>query len=90
MHPASRAGTSFATVRNIGMFHGMIAATTPTGSRYTSTAPPNAPRRVSCHGCFAATSARAPIIAPGSRACAEREKVIGAPISVVISCASSS
>jgi hypothetical protein len=31
--PANNAGTSFVTIRNCGMFHGTIAATTPTGSR---------------------------------------------------------
>ena len=49
MQPASSAGTSLLIAMNSGTFHGMIAATTPTGSRRT-TLWPNRPLRVSSHG----------------------------------------
>ena len=46
--PASSAGTSLAMVRNCGMFHGTIAATTPTGSLRTWISAPKKPDRTSC------------------------------------------
>jgi hypothetical protein len=33
VHPAARAGASFHVISSSGEFHGVIAATTPTGSR---------------------------------------------------------
>ncbi len=39
------------------MFHGTIAATTPTGSRRMCRSDPKKPGRVSCHGYFSATIA---------------------------------
>src|SRR3954470_8064378 len=49
VQPASSAGTSLLMAMNNGTFHGMIAATTPTGSRRTRVSP-NMPLRVSSHG----------------------------------------
>src|SRR3954447_8202078 len=49
VHPASSAGTTLLMAMNSGTFHGMIAATTPTGSRRTRVSP-NMPVRVSSHG----------------------------------------
>ena len=49
-HPASRAGASFVAIRNCGMFHGTIAATTPADSLRTITSSPNAPVRTASHG----------------------------------------
>ena len=49
MQPASSAGTSLLIAMNSGTFQGMIAATTPTGSRRTRLTP-NMPVRVSSHG----------------------------------------
>ena len=40
VHPASRAGATLLLISPIGAFHGMIAPTTPTGSR---TSRPNSP-----------------------------------------------
>jgi hypothetical protein len=40
VHPASSAGATLLLIRAIGAFHGMIAPTTPTGSR---TSRPNCP-----------------------------------------------
>jgi len=40
VHPASSAGATLLLIRAIGAFHGMIAPTTPTGSR---TSKPNCP-----------------------------------------------
>ena len=40
VHPASSAGMSLVAMRNCGMFHGMMAATTPTGSLQTMTSLP--------------------------------------------------
>src|SRR4051794_41084665 len=53
VHPASSAGTTLLMAMNSGTFHGMIAATTPTGSRRTRLSP-NIPVRVSSHGNVAA------------------------------------
>ena len=50
VQPASSAGISLVTIRNCGMFHGTIAATTPTGSRRMWMSEPKRPGRVSCHG----------------------------------------
>ena len=33
VHPAARAGATFQVISSSGEFHGVIAATTPTGSR---------------------------------------------------------
>src|SRR3954469_23375887 len=49
VQPASSAGISLLMAMNSGTFHGMIAATTPTGSRRTRDSP-NRPLRVSSHG----------------------------------------
>jgi hypothetical protein len=54
VQPASRAGTTLLTAMNSGTFQGMIAATTPTGSRRTFVSP-NMPVRVSSHGNVAAS-----------------------------------
>ena len=40
VQPASSAGASLLLIRSIGAFHGMIAPTTPTGSRMISPKPP--------------------------------------------------
>ena len=49
MQPARNAGASLLIAMNSGTFHGMIAATTPTGSRRTRLRP-NMPLRSSSHG----------------------------------------
>jgi hypothetical protein len=56
VHPASSAGTSLLTAMNSGTFHGMIAATTPTGSRRTRVSP-KSPVRVSSQGKLSASPA---------------------------------
>lgn len=55
--PASSAGPSLAAAVNCGTFHGTTAATTPTGSRRTSSGPRTPPRRSSY------TKSRAMVIA---------------------------
>ena len=82
--PASRAGTSLVAIRNWGMFHGTIAATTPTGSRRMWRSEPKKPGRISCHGWPSATSQKAPIIIRGSPTWARWANVMGAPSSVLI------
>ena len=84
VHPASSAGTSLVTIRNCGMFHGTIAATTPTGSLRISTSLPKKPARVSCHWWRSARSQNARIIIAGRPTWARWAKVIGAPISALM------
>ena len=57
--PASRAGASFPAIRNCGMFHGTMAATTPVGSLRTMMSSPKAPGRVSSQAKPSARSAKA-------------------------------
>src|ERR1700754_1878425 len=56
VQPASSAGISLVVMRNCGMFHGTIAATTPTGSRRMWMSEPYSPGRASRHGYDEATS----------------------------------
>ena len=69
------------------MFHGTMAAATPTGSRRMWMSEPYMPGRVSRHGYRSARSQNAFIIVHGSATCARWAKLIGAPISDVISSA---
>ena len=57
VHPAISAGASFMPICGIGAFHGMIAPTTPTGSRTSRPNPPRAGLDGSSHGNVAARSA---------------------------------
>src|SRR4029078_9333831 len=45
VQPASSAGISLVTIRNCGMFHGTMAATTPIGSRRIAMSEPYSPGR---------------------------------------------
>ena len=64
--PASSAGTSLVTMRNCGMFHGTIAATTPTGSLPDVHVGAEETRSGSrCHACVSARSQNARIIIAG-------------------------
>jgi hypothetical protein len=90
VQPASSAGTSFATVTKCGTFHGVIIPATPAGSRRTITGVPNEPVRRSSNGyCPAAfrKPSSAISVAPTWPTC---ENQSGAPISALISSASSS
>ena len=87
VQPASSAGISLVTIRNCGMFHGTMAATTPTGSRRIAMSEPYSPGLASRHGYASARSQNAFIIVHGSATCARWAKLIGAPISEVISSA---
>lgn len=49
VEPLSSAGASLAAATNCGTFHGMTAATTPTGSRRTRIGP-RTPWRCSSYG----------------------------------------
>lgn len=69
------------------MFHGTTAPTTPTGSRSTWMSEPYLPGRASRHGYVCARSQKALIIDHGSATWARCEKLIGAPISEVMSSA---
>lgn len=75
---------SLVTMRNCGMFHGTIAATTPTGSLRTYTSLPKKPGLVSCQGWRSARSQNARIMKAGRPTWARRAKLIGAPISAVM------
>ena len=57
VHPASRAGASFMPMSPIGAFQGMMAPTTPTGSRTTRPNPPRAGSAGSSNGKAPARSA---------------------------------
>ena len=84
VQPASSAGTTFDMIVNCGTFHGGMAATTPTGSRRTSTGVPSTPVRVSSHGYSRAMPRKASICIHGAGDCARLENDVGEPISVVI------
>ncbi len=58
---------------NCGTFHGGIAATTPTGSRRTTTVEPSAPARSSSHGNSRAMARNASICIHGAGDCARFE-----------------
>lgn len=85
MLPASSAGATFVTSCWSGKFHGVIAPTTPTGSRTTREVATS-----SVHGKSVAAAIVAVAEMTGRAACAIREKVIGAPISAVMVAAISS
>src|ERR1700678_11910 len=59
VHPASSAGATLLLIRPIGAFHGMIAPTTPTGSRTSSPNCPAAGLTGSSNGYVAASAANA-------------------------------
>ena len=69
---------------NCGTFHGGIAATTPTGSRRTTTGAPSTPARSSSHGNSRAIARNASICIHGAGDCARFENDVGEPISRVI------
>ena len=72
---------------NCGTFHGGIAATTPTGSRRTTTGAPSAPARLSSQGYSRAIARNASICIHGAGDCARLENDVGEPISSVITSA---
>src|SRR6478735_1105644 len=72
---------------NCGTFHGGIAATTPTGSRRTTTSVPSTPVRRSSHGNDRAMPRNASICIHGAGDCARFANDVGEPISSVISSA---
>ena len=76
-------------VTNCGTFHGTIAPTTPTGSWRTMISPPSTPWRRSSQGYSAATWRNEFSIIHGAGDWASWEKVIGEPISVVMTSAMS-
>ena len=84
VQPASRAGTSLDMIVNCGTFHGGIAATTPTGSRRTTTGEPSTPARSSSHGNSRAMPRNASICIHGAGDCARLANDVGEPISRVI------
>ena len=86
--PDSSAGASFDIVTNCGTFHGTMPATTPTGSRRTITSP-NTPGRCSSHGYDWAMVMKALSIIQLAGACARFEKLMGEPISSVMTVAMS-
>ncbi len=69
---------------NCGTFHGAMAATTPTGSRRTTTGEPSAPGRDSSHGNSRATARNASICIHGAGDWARLLNEVGEPISTVI------
>ena len=89
VEPDSSAGANFDMVTNCGTFQGTIAPTTPTPSERTITGVPSMPVRSSSQGYFLASSMKLFSIIHGAGDCASCEKLIGEPISVVITCAMS-
>ena len=89
VEPESSAGASFDIVTNCGTFHGTIAPTTPTPSERTITGVPSMPVRSSSHGYCCASVMKLLSIIHGAGDWASCEKVIGDPISVVITWAMS-
>ena len=82
--PESSAGTSLDMIVNCGTFHGAMAATTPTGSRRTTTGMPSAPARSSSQGNSRAMARNASICIQGAGDWARLLNEVGAPISRVI------
>ena len=72
---------------NCGTFHGAIAATTPTGSRRTTTGEPSAPGRVSSQPYSRAMPRNASTCIQAAGACARLAKEVVEPISVVMTSA---
>lgn len=87
--PASSAGASFAAAVNCGTFHGTTAATTPTGSRRTSSGP-SAPSRRSSYEKPRATVIAASHTIIAASACTMTLDVYGVPFSVLMTRAISS
>ena len=88
VEPVSKAGASFDIVTNWGTFHGTMAPTTPTPSERT-TSEPIIPGRSSSQGYLAASAMNELSIIHGAGAWASWAKLIGEPISVVITWAMS-
>ena len=89
VEPDSSAGASFDIVTNCGTFHGTIAPTTPTPSERTMIGEPSMPVRSSSQSRSLATWMKVLSIIHGAGAWASWLKLIGLPISVVITWAMS-
>ena len=89
VQPDTSAGASFDMVTNCGTFHGTMAATTPTGSRRTITGEPRTPMRDSSHSSSRPTWMKVLSIIHGAGDWASWEKLMGEPISSVMTAAMS-
>ncbi|MCY1298880.1 hypothetical protein D9M70_483870 [compost metagenome] len=82
----AKAGTTFSAIWLIGQFHGVISPQTPIGSR--SSVSPLA--KISRSAWPFSAAINASICSTPQKACCSRAMLIGAPISVLIACATSS